>query len=87
VGRASFPRLPGFAAELGHQDWVERVTVDDNRIRVVATDMAAGRRLLLPLVVAHALELNRYEWVRPSLEEIFLDVSKTTGWQGDKVME
>jgi ABC-2 type transport system ATP-binding protein len=77
VERASLSHLPGFAAELEQQDWVERVTVEDNRIRVVARDMAAGRRFLLPLVVAHALELNRYEWVRPSLEEIFLDVSES----------
>jgi ABC-2 type transport system ATP-binding protein len=76
VERGSLPHMPGFVSELQQQDWVGGVTVDDNRVRVVALDVASGRRSLLPVVVKHALELNRYEWVRPSLEEIFLNVSE-----------
>lgn len=47
-----------------------------NRLRVAVLDPDAARPGLLPLVVAHNLVLNRYEWVRPSLEEIFLTLSQ-----------
>jgi len=40
------------------------------------TPAAAGQAALLPLVVAHNLPLQRYEWVRPNLEEIFLSLSE-----------
>lgn len=75
VVQASLSQLPNFISELEEQDWVGGVAVEENRVRIVAEDVTTGRRLLLPLVVAHQLELNRYEWVRPSLEEIFLNVS------------
>jgi ABC-2 type transport system ATP-binding protein len=78
IERATLSKLPGFIAELEQQNWLGSVTVDDNRMRVTVTDMAAGRHWLLPAIVTHGLELNRYEWVRPSLEEIFLNVSETT---------
>jgi hypothetical protein len=34
-----------------------------------------GKRSILPLVVEHNLVLTRYEWIRPSLEEVFLALS------------
>jgi ABC-2 type transport system ATP-binding protein len=76
IERTTLPKLPGFVAELEQQNWVGSVIVEDGRVRVTVTDTAAGRRWLLPAIVAHRLELNRYEWVRPSLEEIFLNVSE-----------
>jgi ABC-type uncharacterized transport system ATPase subunit len=34
-----------------------------------------AKKELLPMIVEHGLEVERYEWVRPSLEEIFLQLS------------
>jgi hypothetical protein len=35
--------------------------------------------LLLPLVVKHNLPLLKFEWARPNLEEIFLNLSEDGG--------
>ena len=44
---------------------------------VAAGEVNAGKRALIPLIAQHNLLLNRYEWVRPSLEEIFLSLSQS----------
>lgn len=44
-------------------------------MRVTARDLAQGKQDLLPLVAASGLQVNRLEWVRPTLEEIFLRLS------------
>jgi len=41
-------------------------------VRVIVRDVAAAKRELLALAVRSGLVLNRYEMVRPSLEDIFL---------------
>ncbi len=64
-----------FLATLKAQPWVENVTQENFVFRVVARDMDQGKRQLLPLVVQAGLLVARYEWVRPTLEEIFLEVS------------
>lgn len=76
LARDSLPGREAFVAELERLPWVAGVTVEDNRLRVAVLDPDAARPGLLPLVVAHNLVLNRYEWVRPSLEEIFLTLSQ-----------
>ena len=48
---------------------------EEHSVRVVLRDVDAGKHALLPFVVGQGLLLNRYEWVRPTLEEIFLQVS------------
>ncbi len=55
--------------------WVEGVTADLQGVRVVVRDVDTAKRALLPYVVGQGALLNRYEWVRPTLEEIFLQVS------------
>jgi ABC-2 type transport system ATP-binding protein len=55
--------------------WVERVTAHQHAVRVVVGDVETGKRALLPYVVGQGALLQRYEWVRPTLEEIFLQVS------------
>lgn len=52
--------------------WVARTTLDGNTVRVIVRDIVAARRELLALAVRSGLVLNRYEMVRPSLEDIFL---------------
>lgn len=76
VDRDCLPLLNEFVAQLERQPWVAAVTAADNTIRITVTDTAASKQALLPLVVQHGLLLNRYEWVRPTLEEIFLTLSQ-----------
>jgi hypothetical protein len=51
------------------------VTQDKAVLRVVVNDVAHGKQALLPLILRQDVILTRYEWVRPTLEEIFLKVS------------
>jgi ABC-2 type transport system ATP-binding protein len=72
---SSLPISEDFVAELEKRTWVSRVTIDGNSISVLASDVPQGKDELLPIIVKHNLRVNRYEWVRPSLEEIFLKIS------------
>ena len=75
VDRESRPHLDNFVAHLQEQPWVAGVTADGVRLRIAVEDVAAGRRALLSLAVQHDLLVNRYEWERPTLEDVFLKVS------------
>lgn len=72
---AAGPVPAGLLDELRACPWVEQVMVQEHTARVVLRDVDAGKRALLPYVVGQGALLNRYEWVRPTLEEIFLQVS------------
>ncbi|MBN2005729.1 MAG: ABC transporter ATP-binding protein [Anaerolineae bacterium] len=62
-------------ASLQAQTWISGVTQDRTVLRVMVNDVAHGKQALLPLALQPDLILTRYEWVRPTLEEIFLKVS------------
>jgi ABC-2 type transport system ATP-binding protein len=72
---ASLPWTKAFLALLHAQPWITGVTHEETVLRVVVNDVAHGKQALLPLVVQQDVILTRYEWVRPTLEEIFLKVS------------
>ena len=72
---SSLPISEDFVADLDKRNWVSRVTIDGNSISVLASDVTQGKDELLSIIVKHNLRINRYEWVRPSLEEIFLKIS------------
>ena len=69
------PLPEAFLTALKTQPWVAGVSQDENMLRVAVSDVDQGKQGLLPLLARHQLVLNRYEWVRPTLEEIFLKVS------------
>lgn len=75
IDPATGPISPDFLEGLRAFPWVERVMLEEHSVRVVLRDVDTGKRALLPYVVGQGLLLNRYEWVRPTLEEIFLQVS------------
>lgn len=75
LDRASAGHAAEFAGELQRADWVAGVTQEGARLRVTVTDREAAQAALLPGVVAAGLQLTRYEWSRPSLEEVFLRLS------------
>ena len=72
---SSLPISEDFVADLEKRTWVSRVTIDGNSISVLASDVPQGKDELLSIIVKHNVRINRYEWVRPSLEEIFLKIS------------
>lgn len=64
------------AALLAEQPWVIDVTPANGRLRLRVNDVHTAKHALLPLLAPHGAVLERYEWVRPSLEEIFLALSE-----------
>jgi len=56
-------------------NWVSSVKQENSVIKIMVQDVGRGKQELLHLVMAHGVVLNRYEWVRPSLEDIFLQLS------------
>lgn len=69
-------RSAELAALLAEQPWVIDVTPANGRLRLRVNDVNTAKHTLLPLLVQHGVVLERYEWVRPSLEEIFLALSE-----------
>lgn len=55
--------------------WVANIKTEGALLRVMVQDVPLGKQELMPLIASHGLVLNRYEWVRPSLEDIFLQLS------------
>ncbi len=68
-------RLIYFEAALRGCEWVADVKVEGSVVRVMVHDISLAKRSLVPLIAEHGLSLNRLQWVRPSLEEIFLQLS------------
>lgn len=65
-------QLSAWADGLQAQPWVASVQLDRSTARVVVSDVEISRRELLASALAAGLVLNRYEMVRPSLEDVFL---------------
>jgi ABC-2 type transport system ATP-binding protein len=59
-------------ATLRAEPWVGDVTRQGDVVRVIAVDTTAAAHNILPLVAAHSIQLQRFERIRPSLEDIFL---------------
>ena len=64
-----------FTAALRDLPWVASVKTEGRLIRVMVKNVPDGKRGLLPLIANLGLTVNRYEWIRPSLEDIFLQMS------------
>jgi ABC-2 type transport system ATP-binding protein len=68
--------LHTFAETTRTLPWVENVTIDHNVARIMVSDIQAGKQNLLQIVAQSGLPIVRMEWVRPSLEEVFLELSE-----------
>jgi ABC-2 type transport system ATP-binding protein len=66
--------LAGWAEELWRLPWVTSVTPRNGAFRITVRDVQASKRTLLALAVNSGIVLNRYEVVRPSLEDVFLQL-------------
>jgi ABC-2 type transport system ATP-binding protein len=68
--------LSQLATNLQNQSWVESVQMEQRQLRIMISDTEVGKQQLLPLVLAAQVPVARLEWVRPSLEEVFLELSE-----------
>ncbi|MBE0684733.1 MAG: ABC transporter ATP-binding protein [Anaerolineaceae bacterium] len=68
--------LSQFTTKLQQQPWVESVIQNQRVSRMIISDTATAKAQLLPLIMAAQLPLARLEWVRPTLEEVFLELSE-----------
>jgi ABC-2 type transport system ATP-binding protein len=60
---------------LGTAGWAGEVTSEPGgRVRVAVTDPVAASEAILPLVVACGVVLTTFEQVRPTLEDVFLEL-------------
>jgi ABC-2 type transport system ATP-binding protein len=59
---------------LGQMDWVVSVSAKTRTARVVVSDLEKAKRELVASAVHAGLVLTRYEMVRPSLEDVFLQL-------------
>jgi len=70
------PSIPAeFLQALQASSWTAGYKLEKATLRIMIQDVPLARREILPLLGAYPLPLLRYEWVRPSLEEIFLQLS------------
>ena len=70
----SLPRVPRFIETLEAVAWVTAVTHQNDQLRVTVNASEPAKRQLMSLVVQHEIALSKYEWIRPTLEEIFLQI-------------
>lgn len=76
LGAGSVPPPAAFLEDLEKCPWVDGVSLDGQTLSILARDVPRGKAELLPLVVRHGVQVDKYEWVRPSLEQIFLEISR-----------
>ncbi|MBI4732356.1 MAG: ABC transporter ATP-binding protein [Chloroflexi bacterium] len=62
---------------LKRQKWVAAVAVAGATVRVTANDVVLARHELMASAAAQELVLRRYEELRPSLEDVFLQLVET----------
>lgn len=72
---ASMETAERLVERLTEEPWIGAVQQDQNRLNIRVADVDYGKRALLQLIADQGAVVNRYEWVRPSLEEIFLRTS------------
>jgi ABC-2 type transport system ATP-binding protein len=59
---------------LQHLPWVTAVAPRNGGFRITVRDVQTAKSELLPMAINSGLKLNRYEEVRPSLEDVFLQL-------------
>ena len=66
--------LADWAEELRRLPWVTAVAPRNGAFRISVRDVQSAKQELMRLAVNSGLSLNRYEEVRPSLEDVFLQL-------------
>jgi ABC-2 type transport system ATP-binding protein len=71
---ADGPALAAWAAALQQYAWVTSSSVDGDTARVVVNDPGTAKRGLLASAVQADLAVERFEEIKPSLEDVFLQL-------------
>jgi ABC-2 type transport system ATP-binding protein len=69
------PSVTRLVEALRAEPWVTEVSHADSRIRVAVRDPAQAGRALVALVAAHDIDLVRLDRQRPTLEDVFLELT------------
>jgi ABC-2 type transport system ATP-binding protein len=80
--RDQAPALDVLVRRLTAASWASRVDRRGDEVRVAISDQATAEREILPMVVALGVTLAAFERLRPSLEDVFLQLVRpeaTTG--------
>ncbi|MGH2513695.1 MAG: DUF4162 domain-containing protein, partial [Candidatus Limnocylindrales bacterium] len=67
-------RLAGLLDRLRAATWTTDVTVGAGAIRVIVSDPGIASEAILPLVAAAEVALESFERLRPTLEDVFLEL-------------
>jgi ABC-2 type transport system ATP-binding protein len=67
--------LMALVSKLEQQAWLTGVSLEQDDLRLAVNDVDRAKRELLPLIIDSRLILTRYEWVSPTLEDVFLSIS------------
>ncbi|HSM23896.1 MAG TPA: ABC transporter ATP-binding protein [Anaerolineaceae bacterium] len=76
VDPGSEAELALFVEVLQSQAWVESVQFTPRQARVLVSDTQQGKEKIMGLIHNAHIPLARLEWVRPTLEEVFLELSE-----------
>jgi ABC-2 type transport system ATP-binding protein len=74
VDHLSEAALLAWANELKHAPWVKSLSIKGLVVRVIVSDVNLAKLELLSSISQAGLILNRYEVMRPSLEDVFLQL-------------
>ncbi len=72
VEQEAVEQLAPFVTQLEAVEWITAVSQQSNQLSIHIKETAVAKQALLPLITQHNLPILKYEWVRPSLEDIFL---------------
>lgn len=66
--------LTPWSEALQHETWVKTISLEGCVARVIVSDVATAKKELLASITHAGLILTRYEVVKPSLEDVFLQL-------------
>ncbi|MGD2077170.1 MAG: ABC transporter ATP-binding protein [Chloroflexota bacterium] len=72
---ASMALSKPLADELEGMKWFSALTIEGSALRLTVNDREKAKEELLGIIAQSGVVLNRYEWVRPTLEDVFLTIS------------
>jgi len=78
---ADVPAIQHWVELLKKQTWVTSVKIEGQTARIVVNDVVQARVELLASAMAQHIVLRRYEEMRPSLEDVFLQLVETESAQ------
>jgi ABC-2 type transport system ATP-binding protein len=72
---ASLALSKPLADQLERMKWFSAITIEGSALRLTVNDLEKAKEELLGIIAQSGVVLNRYEWVRPTLEDVFLTIS------------